>query len=71
MSLAGNIGVGAGLAASFDAIEKISHVQVRGITGDFRAAPDEKAVREHAKAGGFPANAVFRVARMIDPTTSE
>jgi hypothetical protein len=34
-------------------------------------APDEAAVREHAKQGGFPANRVSRVRTMIDPTTSE
>ena len=34
-------------------------------------APDEAAVREHAKRGGFPANRVSRVRTMIDPTTSE
>jgi len=34
-------------------------------------APDEKAVREHARLGGFPANRVSRVGSMIDPTTAE
>ena len=34
-------------------------------------APNEAAVREHATRGGFPANSIARVARMIDPTTSE
>ncbi len=34
-------------------------------------APDESAVREHAKRGGFPANAVNRVRNRIDPTTAE
>ena len=34
-------------------------------------APDEAAVREHARRGGFPANSVSRVARIIDPTTAE
>ena len=34
-------------------------------------APDEEAVREHARKGGFPANRVARVRRVIDPTTSE
>jgi hypothetical protein len=32
-------------------------------------APDAEAVREHAKRGGFPANSVATVRRMIDPTT--
>lgn len=34
-------------------------------------APDEAAVREHARQGGFPANSVARVRTVIDPTTSE
>ena len=34
-------------------------------------APNEAMVREHARQGGFPANSVSAVRRMIDPTTSE
>jgi hypothetical protein len=34
-------------------------------------APDEAAVREHAKRGGFPANRVERVYGVIDPITAE
>jgi hypothetical protein len=34
-------------------------------------APNEAAVREHAKQGGFPANSVARVMSVIDPATSE
>ncbi|MDE1887069.1 MAG: DUF4242 domain-containing protein [Gammaproteobacteria bacterium] len=34
-------------------------------------APNEQLVREHAKQGGFPANYVSEVARVIDPTTAE
>ncbi|CAM3210216.1 DUF4242 domain-containing protein [Rhodothermus bifroesti] len=34
-------------------------------------APNEEAVREHAKQGGFPANRVSRVWSVIDPTTAE
>ncbi|MBI4886149.1 MAG: DUF4242 domain-containing protein [Acidobacteria bacterium] len=34
-------------------------------------AADAGAVREHAKRGGFPANSVNTVRRIIDPTTSE
>jgi hypothetical protein len=34
-------------------------------------APNEEMVREHAKQGGFPANKVSAVRRMIDPTTAE
>lgn len=31
-------------------------------------APDEETIREHAKRGGFPANRVTAVRRLIDPT---
>jgi hypothetical protein len=34
-------------------------------------APNEAMVREHAKQGGFPANKVSEVKRMIDPTSAE
>ncbi|SRR6266404_1379246 len=34
-------------------------------------APNEQAVREHAKQGGFPANRVMEVRRIIDPTSAE
>lgn len=34
-------------------------------------APDAKAVKEHANKGGFPANSVMKVARMISPITAE
>ena len=34
-------------------------------------APDEAAIREHARLGGFPANRISRVLSTIDPTTAE
>ena len=34
-------------------------------------APNEAMVREHAAQGGFPANSVAQVRRVIDPTTAE
>ena len=34
-------------------------------------APNEEAVREHARRGDFPANRVARVRAVIDPTTAE
>ena len=34
-------------------------------------APDEEAVKEHARKGGFAANVVAKVRSMIDPTTAE
>lgn len=33
-------------------------------------APNEELVREHAKQGGFPANAVSEVKTIIDPATA-
>ena len=45
------------------------------VTGDkvycVYIAPNAEMVREHAKLGGFPANAVNEVVTMIDPTTAE
>ena len=45
------------------------------VTGDklycVYLAPDEATVREHASRGGFPANRVSAVRRLIDPTTAE
>lgn len=45
------------------------------VTGDkiycVYIAENEKAVREHAKAGGFPADSVNLVSAVIDPTTGE
>jgi len=34
-------------------------------------APDEASVREHARLGGFPANRVSAVRRIIEPATAE
>ena len=34
-------------------------------------APDESAIREHARLGGFPANKIAQVRTTIDPTTAE
>ena len=34
-------------------------------------AKNEEMVREHAKQGGFPANAVSQVSTIIDPITAE
>jgi hypothetical protein len=45
------------------------------VTGDkiycVYIAPNKEMVLEHAKQGGFPANAVNEVATIIDPTTAE
>ena len=45
------------------------------VTGDkvycVYIAPNEEMVREHAERGGFPANRVSEIKRMIDPTTAE
>jgi hypothetical protein len=34
-------------------------------------APDAKTVQEHANKGGFPANSIMEVARVISPITAE
>lgn len=45
------------------------------VTGDriycVYIAENEGLLREHAKRGGFPANRIAQVVRMIDPTTAE
>ena len=45
------------------------------VTGDkmycVYIAPDEDAVRKHAQLGGFPANRISAVRRLIDSTTGE
>jgi hypothetical protein len=45
------------------------------VTGDkiycVYIAPNEQAVLEHAKQGGFPANRVSQVIDVIDPTSAE
>jgi predicted Rdx family selenoprotein len=45
------------------------------VTGDkvycVYLAADEAIIREHARRGGFPANRVSMVRRMIDPSTAE
>jgi Protein of unknown function (DUF4242) len=47
-----------------------SHVTADKVYCEY-IAPDEASIREHARLGGFPANAVNRVATTIDPTTAE
>jgi hypothetical protein len=34
-------------------------------------APNKAAVREHAQRGGFPANRISEIRKVIDPTTAE
>lgn len=34
-------------------------------------APNEKMVRDHALQGGFPANRICAISKIIDPTTAE
>ena len=34
-------------------------------------APNAELIREHARQGGFPADAVLEIRTIIDPTTSE
>jgi hypothetical protein len=45
------------------------------VTGDklycVYLAPDETLIKEHAKRGGFPADRISAVRRLIDPSTAE
>jgi hypothetical protein len=45
------------------------------VTGDkvycVYQAPDEEAIREHGRRGGFPVNRVSAVRRLIDPHTAD
>ena len=45
------------------------------VTGDkiycVYIAPSQELVREHARRGGFPADRISEVKRVIDPTTAE
>ena len=34
-------------------------------------APNKEMIEKHARAGGFPANKISKVRRIIDPTTAE
>jgi hypothetical protein len=34
-------------------------------------SPDPQAIQEHARRGGFPANRIAEVKRVIDPTTAD
>jgi hypothetical protein len=34
-------------------------------------APNKEMVEEHAQKGGFPANKISQVRRIIDPTSAE
>jgi len=79
-------GIGAMPAAEFQALAQKSCAVLRDLgpavqwqhsylTGDklycVYIAPDEAAVREHARLGGFPADRVSRITRIVDPTTAE
>jgi len=45
------------------------------VTGDkiycIYIAPNEDLIRQHAAEGGFPANRISEIKRVIDPTTAE
>jgi len=34
-------------------------------------APDQDIIEEHARCGGFPANRISKVSRVIDPSTGD
>ena len=60
---------------------KLSPAELRGlsqksyVTNDKTCcvyiAPDEASIRRRAEEGGFPANRISRVHRVIDPTTGD
>ncbi|HEX6069699.1 MAG TPA: DUF4242 domain-containing protein [Longimicrobiaceae bacterium] len=60
--LEGDVGAGYHWVQSFVAGDKIYCIHV---------APNEEAVREHARQGGFPANTISEIKATIDPTTAE
>ncbi|NOR57422.1 MAG: DUF4242 domain-containing protein [Sulfurimonas sp.] len=34
-------------------------------------APNENVIKQHAKDGGFPADKISKISKIIDPTTAE
>ena len=62
---------------SCSALDKLEGVQwlESFVTGDkvfcIYIAPNEAAIREHARMTGFPANAIREIVTVIDPTTAE
>ena len=60
--LQGDVGAGYHWVQSFVAGDKIYCVHI---------APNEEAVREHHRQGGFPINSVSEIKAVIDPTTAE
>jgi hypothetical protein len=60
--LKGEVGAGYHWVQSFVAGDKIYCIHI---------APNEEAVREHARQGGFPANTISEIKAVIDPTTAE
>ena len=62
VSVLAGMGPGIQWLQSYDTGDKIYCVYL---------APDEATIREHAKRGGFPANRVSAVRRLIDPSTAE
>ncbi len=78
--------IGSASAAELQAISQKSCSVLRGLGPDVQwvhsyvtndkiycvyNAPDEGAIREHARLGGFPADSVAKVVAIIDPTTAE
>lgn len=59
--LSGDLGAGYHWLQSYVVGDKIYCVHI---------APDVEAVKEHARQGGFPADQIFEVKAVIDPTTA-
>ncbi len=74
MSAADLKGISQKSCAVLNGMQAVQWVQSY-VTGDkiycVYIAPDEQAVREHARQGGFPANQVSEVMNIIDPVTAE
>lgn len=60
--LDGDLGNGYHWIQSYVAGDKIYCIHV---------APNEEAVRKHARQGGFPVDSVTEIRSIIDPTTAE
>ena len=60
--LHGDVGTGYHWVQSFVTGDRIYCVHI---------APDEEAVQEHARQGGFPADHIMEVNAVIDATTAE
>jgi hypothetical protein len=79
-------GIGGASDSDFQGISQKSCSVLRGLGSDIQwiesfvtgdkiyciySAPSEELIRQHAREGGFPADKISKIERMIDPTTAE